>query len=88
MHKLKRLLWIVLAIALIGVGAALHYVLPRHQLVHVIGNEVKLVNTPQTTAPGTAPVTRGQDVFYISTTDLERKNVHVFRNEDTGWGFP
>lgn len=88
MTRLRKLLWGVAVLALLLVAAALHYVLPRHALVHVIGSEVKLVEALQQAAPTGMPSSRGRDVFYFNTTDLARREVQVFRNEDTGWGFP
>lgn len=87
MKGLKRLLWGLAAVLLLAIAATLHYALPRHALVHVVGSEVKQLPV-QAPPPGGMAVPHGRGVFYFNTTDLARQDVQVFRNEDTGWGFP
>lgn len=74
-----------LAIAAAAVVAAfLHYYLPQHDVVEVVGSQVKRMDQGENPATG-APVTR--DVRYINT-EAPDGTVRVYRNEDTGWGWP
>jgi len=87
--KLRRIL-ILAAIALLvaaGPIAFLDYVLPHHGVYRVVGTEVKRVTKEG--APFTGQRTPGTlDVRYIYAEDIDSKKPHVFRNEDTGFGFP
>jgi Protein of unknown function (DUF1523) len=83
-----RRLWASIAIGLViaaGPLAFLDYVLPHHAVLRLVGTEVKRFGKDGTAGQGTA---RTIDVRYIYTEDIETKKPHVFRNEDTGWGFP
>lgn len=89
MKKLRLVLMILGLLLVVVCGGFLAYVLPRHEVVHINGHEVKRVDQQGrvVVAPGMASgATR--DVFFIYTTDADKQNVHVFRNEDTGFGFP
>jgi uncharacterized protein DUF1523 len=76
----------VIAIALVlaaGPIAFLDYFLPHHEVLRVVGTEVKRIggdSGKRTASPF--------DVRYIYAEDIESKRPHVFRNEDTGFGFP
>lgn len=66
--------------------AFLDYVLPHHAVLRIVGSEVKRTGIEGKPA---GQMGRGvRDVFYIFTEDIKTKKPHVFRNEDTGWGFP
>ena len=75
-----------IAIALVlaaGPIAFLDYFLPHHVVLRVIGTEVKRIGGDS------GQRTPSQfDVRYIYAEDIETKKPHVFRNEDTGFGFP
>ena len=80
-----RRFWVPVAIALVvaaGPIAFLDYFLPHHTVLRVVGTDVK--RTASATQPAGVPF----DVRYIYAEDIETKKPHVFRNEDTGWGFP
>jgi hypothetical protein len=70
-----------LAIALIYVVFCA-YSLPSHMKVHVTGIEIKRQDVEK--KDGTV---RSQDVWYVMTEDLDGE-AHMFRNQDTGWGWP
>lgn len=77
---------IVALLVLAPVAAFLHYVLPRHDVVRIVNTEVRRVDAsgkPTTDRPGDS-----KDVYYIYAEDPETKAPHVYRNEDTRWGFP
>lgn len=72
----------LLAISLLAVGGVLHYNLPRTEVVRLTGTEVKRIDRKDPVAGE-----RTRDVRYVSTVTGNGK-VRVFRNEDTGWGWP
>lgn len=76
-------------LVLLVLAGFLAYVLPQHRVVHVDGFEVKRVDGTAV-GSGVAPVPQvsGSDVYYLHTSNPERTEVFVYRNEDTGFGFP
>ena len=83
---------IVLRIAIAVIAAApfiafLDFVLPHHDVLRIIGTQVKRAGADVKSGAGTRPVI-GRDIYYIFAEDIETKKPRVFRNEDTGWGFP
>ncbi|MCE6957760.1 DUF1523 family protein [Cereibacter sphaeroides] len=56
----------------------LDWCLPHSAVLQVTGTTVKRM----------ASGDDAHDVYFISTTEPGTNKVHVFRNEDTGWGFP
>lgn len=84
----KALAGLVVLLVLLLTGF-LAYVLPQHRVVHVDGFEVKRVDG-SVVGSGVAPVppVRGSDVYFLHTSNAERTEVFVYRNEDTGFGFP
>lgn len=89
MALLRKAGMVVAILLLVMVAAGLAYVLPQHRVVHVDGFEVKRVDGTAV-GSGVAPVppVSGTDVYYIHTSNPERTEVFVYRNEDTGFGFP
>lgn len=82
---------IVAAVALIAVlpGAAfLHFYLPRHDVVRIVGVENRRVDMEGKPLQGGDRPQTGRDVYMILAEDPVTKAPHVYRNEDTGWGFP
>lgn len=82
MKTLQIIKYSFLALLAVLVLAFLHYNLPRTDVVQITGTDVKRVDRDQ---PSEA--TRTRDVRYLSTVTRDGK-VRVFRNEDTGWGWP
>ncbi len=75
------------------VGAFLHYTLPQHDVVRVTDTYERRVDPgenrwfwaqPDVGSDGTVS---NRDVFFIQTR-LAGDDVMVYRNEDTGWGWP
>jgi hypothetical protein len=70
----------------------LHYTLPQHDIVRVVGTENRRIDIGENAwfwaAPdvGTAAST-SRDVFFINTVYPDGQTME-FRNEDTGWGWP
>jgi hypothetical protein len=82
--KLRRMI-IGTALALLaaaGPVAFIDYFLPHRAIVRVVGAE-----TRRPLGNNKSDKTQ-HDVFYISAEDVDSQKPRVFRNEDTGWGFP
>lgn len=67
----------------ISIVVFLSYYLPSTEQVHVTGTEVKRVDVAN--EDGSA---RTRDVRFIVTKAIDDGRTLVFRNEDTGWGWP
>lgn len=82
MNASKIIKYSLLAALVVGAGLFLHYNLPRTDVVQITGTDVKRMDRkdPQ-------QGTRTRDIRYISALTRDGK-VRVFRNEDTGWGWP
>ncbi|MEY4697470.1 MAG: hypothetical protein RIT14_1898 [Pseudomonadota bacterium] len=82
----------VLLLVAVFVFGFLHYTLPQHDIVRVVGTENRRIDIGENAwfwaAPdvGTAPST-SRDVFFINTVYPDGSTME-FRNEDTGWGWP
>ena len=81
--KTLRMIRVVL-ICLLALAAAsfLHYNLPRVEVVQITGTDVKRQDRSSKDE-----MSQTRDVRYINTVTRSGK-VRVFRNEDTGWGWP
>jgi len=89
MKKVRVALMVLGVLLLLVCGGFLAYVLPRHQVVHINGHEVKRIDQQGHVVDALHTVSgTTRDVFFIYTTDAAQQEVHVFRNEDTGFGFP
>ena len=81
--------WLLIVIAVIAVGLFLNFYLPSKDVVRVVGVDVKradLRGRDQTSPAGDSTV-RTRDVRFINAISPSGKP-RVYRNEDTGWGFP
>jgi hypothetical protein len=95
MAMLRAVKWVFGLLVLAVVGLFLHYVLLKHAVVYVTGVENRIVSPDEYTGirafgRDTAPNPQGgnvADVFFLNTTDRDGDSF-VFRNEDTGFGFP
>ncbi|MCI0466593.1 MAG: DUF1523 family protein [Beijerinckiaceae bacterium] len=86
--KLRRFLigTAIVLLVLAGPIAALDYFLPHHAVYRIVGTEIKRVEKAGVPV-GPRPAELF-DVRYIYAEDIETRKPHVFRNEDTGFGFP
>jgi len=82
MDILKIIKYSLLAALLVVVGLFLHYNLPRTDVVQLTGTDVKRMDRKN---PQSGSMTR--DVRYLNAVTRTGK-IRVFRNEDTGWGWP
>lgn len=86
---LRLIKWILIVSLLAIVGGWLATHLPRHDIVRIVGTDIKREDSSSWFG-GTAPTTQTtatRDVRYINTVRPDG-SVRVFRNEDTGWTFP
>lgn len=88
MKWLRRSIWLVVFLVLGVGGLSLHYLLPRHDVVMVTGVEVKRMDADGVISADNLADGPTRDVYFINTENPETKKVVVYRNEDTGWGFP
>ena len=90
MKASKTVKYALQALFIVLVAVVLHYNLPRTQVAQIVGTDVKRLDS---TARGkSAGNLQGQgvkvrDVRFINAQSQSGK-VEVFRNEDTGWGWP
>jgi len=90
MGYVKWTFWLLVAVIC---GSFLHYTLPRHDVVRVVNTYQEMQETGGWTrifwsGPGNGAAAQDKyDVQFISTVTTEGKPM-VFRNEDTGWGWP
>ena len=85
--------WTFLALVALLVGGFLHYTLPRHETLRLVESEVRRVELSGGTgifwgsAEPSDVATGSRDVKFLSGVYESGKPL-VFRNEDTGWGWP
>jgi len=94
MKVLKTIKYILLVFIVLAVGGVLCYTLPHTKVVQITGTDVKRMVTGGPEKPSTEAKARQRekpagirDVRFINTITRKGK-VLVFRNEDTGWGWP
>ncbi|SPF79465.1 DUF1523 family protein [Pseudoprimorskyibacter insulae] len=74
------------------VAAFFHYTLPQHDVAQIVGTENRRIDFGENSIFWAAPdagtaAGANRDVFFIQTRTPDG-NVMVYRNEDTGWGWP
>lgn len=85
--------WGFIALFWLVVGAFLHYTLPQTDIVRITDTYEKRVDFGENAifwanqGTGEAEGTPNRDVFFIQTVRASG-GVMVYRNEDTGWGWP
>lgn len=85
--------WTIRILILIILGSVLHYTLPQRDIVRVVNTEVRRVDFGvnsmfwANSGAGDAVSSTNRDVLFIETIQPNGK-VIVYRNEDTGWGWP
>ena len=94
MKAVQKLKIVIAVIAFAAVALFLHYNLPRTAVVQITGTDVKRAD--RTTGGGVdqnadkgakGDGLRTYDVRFVNSLSRDGK-VMVFRNEDTGWGWP
>ena len=85
--------WTVIVIFWALIAAFLHYTLPQHDIARISDTYEKRIDPGENrwfwsqAATGESTVVSNRDVFFIQTR-LNNDKVMVYRNEDTGWGWP
>ncbi len=90
---LRTIKWILIAAILLLVGALLHYWLPQRDIVRITGtyterqdlNDWTRIFWAEPDDQSTGLINR--DVQFVQAVKANGKPV-VYRNEDTGWGWP
>ena len=84
--------WIIIVLVVGIIGSVMMYTLPSHSIVRVVGAPERLVSPGWNRyffAPPPSGMTETQprDILFIETFRPNGREL-VFRNEDTGWGWP
>ncbi|MGB3407327.1 MAG: DUF1523 family protein [Jannaschia sp.] len=85
--------WGLLIVWLAIVGSFLHYTLPQTDIVRVVNTDVRRIDFGENSIfwagadVGTDGAAINRDVRFIETVKANGR-VSVYRNEDTGWGWP
>ncbi len=85
--------WTLIALFWLLVAAFLHYTLPQQDVVRITDTYEKRVDPGQNSLfwaqadVGSDGTVQNRDVFFIQSR-RSNGNVMVYRNEDTGWGWP
>ncbi len=85
--------WSFRILAALAVAGFLHYTLPQRDVVRIVNTDVRRIDFGSNSIfwadanTGQAQDTGSRDIFFI---DAFRENGRpiVYRNEDTGWGWP
>ena len=78
--------WTIIALIVLLFGAFLHHYLPSQDIVRVVRTETVRVDVETADAQGNpTQTTRDQNRIYTFKVNGDER---VYRNEDTGWGFP
>jgi hypothetical protein len=89
MPWVKRSIGFFILVLLLGTAVCFHYYLPRHEVVHVTGVEVKRMDKDGVISADNPADGPTRDVYFINTVSSDNsRKVAVYRNEDTGWRFP
>jgi hypothetical protein len=89
MRYVKWTFWVILASVVFGF---LHYTLPQHDIVRIVGTENRRIDIGENSwfwaGPdvGTA-ASPSRDVYFINAVYPDGGTME-YRNEDTGWGWP
>lgn len=82
----------IVFLLVVVLGAILHYTLPRHEVVRIVGVETRLEQLGWnriffSTVPVGTGASEARDVRFIEALRPSGRE-RVFRNEDTGWIWP
>jgi hypothetical protein len=89
---LKWFKWIVAALFWGFIGLTLHYTLPQRDIVYATGVEIKREDLGRNaffwaSSKTGSDVSTSRDIRFVDSVRPNGK-VMVYRNEDTGWGWP
>jgi len=83
---MRKIVWSLFALVVLLLAAVVHWSLPSHDIVRVLGIDVVRQQVVGTNERG-EEVTRSRDIRYINTV-TQTGQPRVYRNQDTGWGWP
>lgn len=94
MEALKKVRFGIGIVLVVLLSLLFHYNLPRTAVVQISGTDVKRIDKQNSSVKnqsknntGTLSAQQTSDVRYINSLARSGKTI-VFRNEDTGWGWP
>ena len=85
--------WAIRLVLVLLVLGFLHYTLPQHDIVRITNTYEKRIDFGSNSwfwasgDSGNATASVNRDVFFIETFQTNEKPM-IYRNEDTGWGWP
>ncbi|MBK1634310.1 DUF1523 family protein [Rhodovulum adriaticum] len=85
--------WTFLAVIAALVASFLHYTLPQHDIVRITNTDVRRIDYGDNSifwarsTPGMQEGSANRDVMFIESFTPDG-DPNVYRNEDTGWGWP
>lgn len=86
--------WVLIIVFWTFVAATFHYTLPQQDIVRVTDTYEKRIDFGENSIfwagadAGNDGTAINRDVFFIQTRRAGNDRVMVYRNEDTGWGWP
>lgn len=89
---MRTVKWTILGLLALLVFGFLHYTLPQHDIVRIADTYEKRIDFGENSifwaSPGTGNAAApNRDVFFIQAIRPNGRPI-VYRNEDTGWGWP
>jgi len=90
---MRYIKWALALVFWVLVIAVFHYTLPQHDVARITDTYEKRIDFGENSLfwasadVGNAATSTNRDVFFIQTKSPEDR-VMVYRNEDTGWGWP
>jgi hypothetical protein len=84
--------WTFIAIIALLLFSFFHYTLPQTDIARVVGTENRRIDFGENSFFWASPdvgtaIDKNRDVFFVQTFRADGKPM-VYRNEDTGWGWP
>lgn len=84
--------WTILSLIAILILSFLHYTLPQVDIVRIVGTETRRIDFGENSFFWSPPdvgnaAQSNYDVFFIQTFKSNDRTM-VYRNQDTGWGWP
>jgi hypothetical protein len=83
---MKTVKWVAIGVVILVLGGFLHWTLPSRDIVRIVGTDVVRVDADSGSTSG-AGEAGTRDLRLINTVTPSGEP-RVFRNEDTGWGWP
>jgi hypothetical protein len=84
--RMRKVIWSIFVLVLLGLGLLLHWTLPSRDVVRILGTDVVRQQAVVSNERG-EDITRSRDIRYINAV-TPGGSPRVYRNEDTGWGWP